>query len=607
MSKSPKIFKKIQMKLIEADIETFINSEKPDIKGFTAPILLKHKKVLSELMFLYLNDEAKRPLSVAYSGGKDSTVCLDITLKALMLIKYIYGTKKLAKKTYVLFSDTLMELDPVINGIISSLNEVKHFCEKHQLNVDVKKVSPELKNRWWSLIIGKGYILPTPSGNRYCSERMKILPQKAEIENILKENMQGFIAITGQRRDEAESRKERLKIQTIDGSFKQHDYKGCSLYTPIEYFNSNQVWDYIYTASFDWVDQNYLGKIYAEASGDGDECRSLLMGYEAETPGCGKSSRFGCWCCSIHLSKDKTLNNLGKKTPYLQKMEEFRNWLVKDATGEWSWKRDYYIHGKHKMKRYDIDNHRKNMWLPGGYSLYYRMQILTRLALLEQEVYPERQKYLISDEELGYIQEIWIEDGDINMTVQKICKHRNVQISEKHRKAVEAAKVMQSIKSTITHNDEEFYIGDWVIIEGLNKNACARYYTQMALQVEDKGYDSKLVLEGLRFGEDEICIPLLAFVRTLPVQNGSMNFLSQTEENYVRDEWKRGKLSFVTFLDMYKKNEIKKPQQNLLGYDGDYGTHFEALELLESGADIIDIDNDLISLHDKMKFFDTWN
>ena len=612
MSKSPKIFKQLIMNKIDTDIINFLNSKRiPNINGFTPPILLKHKKVLSELVFLYLYDKETRPLSIAYSGGKDSSVTLDLTLKALMLIKYIYGDSALFKKTYVLFSDTLMELDPVINGILKSLKEATLFCDKHKLNVKIEKVSPELKNRMWSLVIGKGYILPTPSGKRWCSQRLKVLPQSEKIKEILSENNQGFIAITGQRQDESKSRKEGLAIRTIEGSFKRHDYKNCSLFTPIESWTSNDVWDYIYSSSFDWMDKNELGKVYAEASGDGDECRSLLMGVEGTSPGCGKSGRFGCYMCSIHVNKDKTLISLGKHYPYLQKMEKFRNWLVPNAEGDWDWKRDIYIHGKHIMKKYDIKNHRIGMQLPGGYSLYHRKQILQKLMDLESDILQDRIKALgtdgrlISDEELSYIQEIWIEDGDTDMSVKKICKHRDVTVSEKYEKVVRSAIIMRDRTYYNKEEKDDLYSDNWKAIEGLNSNVCSRYYTQMALQIEDRDYDSHLIIDILRNAKAEMRIPAIKFIKTLPLET-KMDFANEVDEEYIRSEWKRDEIGFMTFLEMYQKNEIDKPQKLLFGYGGDYAKHFEALDELEKTNDITLVSNKSISIEDKMRYFDTY-
>lgn len=606
MSKNPnKKFNESIIKVLTEDLHKYLNGDsKISLTGFTAPILLKHERQILEIMFLYLYDT--RPLSIAYSGGKDSTVALDITLKSLLLIKEIYGSKKLDKKSFILFSDTEMELDPVIDGIFDSLDNIRNFCNKYNLNVQVDKVSPELKNMFWSLVIGKGYILPNQN-NRYCSERLKVMPQQKRIEEILS-TYSGFIAITGQRQDESLERKERLQVHTIEGSFKNHDYKNCHGYTPIEHFSSNQVWDYIYSHSLDWVDKNYLGRVYAEASDDGDECRSLIMGLEGSTPGCGKSGRFGCWVCPLHFNKDKTLINLGKKHTYLQKMEKFRNWLVDDATGVWNWKRDYFIHGKHKMKMYDRENHRYGMQLPGGYSLRYRKQILTRLMALELDVLEERDgRYLITDEELSYIQEIWIEDGDIDYSVQKICKHRKIKIRPKYQRVVKATSIMVSKKYyyEVSGKRSDIYSDVWHSVHGLNQNTCARYYNQLALELEKLNFDSIRLFDALRHCDSESLKPLVLFIKTLKVET-NMDFLDEQKENYIRDEWKRDKLGFIPFLELYHSGEIKKPQNKLLGYEGDYDTHFQALDMMEEGVDIIHIPNELISLEDKMRWFEDW-
>lgn len=354
-----KKFDKIYLKIIERDIETFLNEKISTLKieGFTAAIILKQLNTYKELVYMYMYDD--RPFSVAYSGGKDSTVTMDIVLKSLLLYKFIYNNNKvLTKKTYVMFSDTLLEMDPVIKGILNSIEQIEIFAQKHQLNLDVRRVSPITKNTLFSLIIGKGYMIPR-TDNRYCTDRMKILPQKRAIVSILNETKKGFIAITGQRQDESTDRKKRMKQLTVDGSFKEHEYKDCNLYAPLEHWNSNDVWTHIYNHKLDWIDANTLGRVYAEASNDGDECRSLFEGFETGlTPGCGKSARYGCWVCTL-FDKDKTLNNLGEHYDYLKVMEEFRNWLVQFRQASWDNKRDVFIHGKHKMKLYDLKNHRK--------------------------------------------------------------------------------------------------------------------------------------------------------------------------------------------------------------------------------------------------------
>ena len=614
MSANPnknKKFDKFYLKLIENNIITFLNEkiQALNIEGFTAAIILKQLNTYKELVYMYMNDD--RSFSVAYSGGKDSSITMDMVLKALLLYKYIYNNNDvLSKKTYVIFSDTLLEMDPVIEGILNSINQIEIFGQKYQLNLDVRRVSPITKNTLFSLLIGKGYMIPR-TDNRFCTDRMKILPQKKAILSILNENKKGFIAITGQRQDESADRKKRMKQLTIDGSFKQHEFADCNLYAPIEHLSSNDVWIHIYNHKLEWIDANTLGRVYAEAANDGDECRSLFEGFESgSTPGCSRSARYGCWVCTL-FDKDKTLNNLSVHYDYLKDMEEFRNWLVQFRQASWDDNRDVFIHGKHKMKLYDRNNHRKNMKIPGGYNLHFRKQILTRLLKTERKVIAQRGKPLITDEELAYIQECWVEDGDLEMSVKQIAYDRNYEhlINPMYYKAVESVELMKDYENLSPFHVKNF---NWKWIYDITGNIafdtskfCERYFVQMALQLERRDYDSYAIMGRLTSSDYLIGNQnLIKFIRTLPLET-KMDFVDTAKENYIRKEWKDDKVGFLTFLEMYDKKEIIRPEQKtLFGYDSEYSTHFEALEELESKGDIIDCES--ISLHDKMRFFDEW-
>lgn len=607
-----KKFDKIYLKIIERDIETFLNEKIStlNIEGFTAAIILKQLNTYKELVYMYIYDD--RPFSIAYSGGKDSTVTMDIVLKSLLLYKFIYNnSESLTKKTYVIFSDTLLEMDPVIEGILNSIKQIEIFAQKHQLNLDVRRVSPITKNTLFSLLIGKGYMVPR-TDNRYCTDRMKILPQKRAILSILNESKKGFIAITGQRRDESTDREKRMKQLTVDGSFKKHEYKDCNLYAPLEYWNSNEIWTHIYNHKLDWVDANTLGRVYAEAANDGDECRSLFEGFETGLiPGCGKSARYGCWVCTL-FDKDKTLNNLGEHYDYLKVMEEFRNWLVQFRQASWDDNRDIFIHGKHKMKLYDRNNHRKGMKIPGGYNLHFRKQILIRLLETERKVISQRGKPLISDEELAYIQECWVEDGDLEMSVKQIAYDRDYEhlINPMYYKAIKSVELMKDYENLSPFHVKNF---NWKWIYDITGNIafdtskfCERYFAQMAIQLEKRDYDSYAIMWRLTSSDYLIGNQkLINLIRTLPLET-KMDFVDTAKENYIRKEWTDDKVGFLTFLEMYDNKEIIRPEQKtLFGYDSEYSVHFEALEEFESKGDIIDCES--ISLHDKMRFFDEWN
>lgn len=605
-----KAFDKDLLSLIKKDVLTYLNEVNTlSIEGFTTAILLKQIDTYAELIYLYIVDS--RVFSVAYSGGKDSTVTMDVILKSLLLVKYMYGKEFIKKTTYVIFSDTLLEMDPVIEGILNSITKIREFGISHKLNLDVRKVSPSTKNSYFSLLIGKGYMLPTRNSKRWCTDRLKIQPQKKLIVSILNQTKNGFIAITGQRQDESLERKKRMQSQTIEGSFKSHEFKDCNLYAPIEHWETSDIWNHIDHHKLSWIDSLTLGRVYAEASSDGDECRSLLEGFESGSKsGCGMSARYGCWSCMI-FEKDKTLGNLTKHYPYMKEMEKLRNWFAKYRDGSWDHNRDVYIHGRHKMKKYDFDNHRNGMQIPGGYTLYFRKRMLSELLKCERKVIKEREIPLITDEELAYIQECWIEDGDLDMSVVKIAHDRNFKhlINPIYPRVLVAVEEMRDFSKPKTGYVDVY---NWKYVYDENDKFafdstkfCDRYFCQMAIQLEKREKNSIALMKSLHSNKIKLADKqiLINYIKTLPLET-SMHFVDYSRERYIRDEWKNDKIGFITFLNKLNNKEIIKPELNLFGYEGDYGNHFEQLDEFTLKGDIINCET--ISLEDKMRWFEDY-
>lgn len=592
--------------LVKIDIEHFLEEiNYLEIEGFTAAIILKHIDTYTELVYMYLSD--KRVFSIAYSGGKDSTVTVDVVLKSLLLIKYMYGKESLTKTSYVLFSDTLMEMDSIIEGILNSIKKIDEYSKQHELNIHVKRVSPNTKNSYFSLFIGKGYLAPTKQ-SLWCSSRLKIEPQKRAIVEILNDNKQGFIAITGQRQEESPDRKKRMVRQTILGSFKEHEFTNCNLYAPIEHWKVDEVWNHIDNHKLSWVDSLALGRVYAEASSDGDECRTLLEGMETGSKSmCGMSARFGCWSCLI-FEKDKTLGNLTNHYPYMTELEKLRNWFAQFRNEKWDSNRDTFIHGKHRMKKYDFDNHRNGMFIPGGYTLYLRIRMLSELLKTERKVIKERGKPLVTDDELAYIHQCWVEDGNLDYSVKEIAYDRDFMhlVEPSYPKAIKSVEFMKNYEKPNNLALKKF---SWKWIYTPDGNIAfdpsrfnERYFCQMALQLEKRYFDSYLIMSNLFSSNMAKRQESIDLIKSLPLER--MDFIDTARENYIRQEWKNDKIGFLTFLERYDNKEIKKPTQNLFGYEGDYGSHFEQLDEFNSKGDIIECES--ISLQDKMRWFEKW-
>ncbi len=550
--------------------------------------------IIEELKKFYLDD--KRPFAVGYSGGKDSTVTLDLVFKMLLRVN------NPSKTVFVQFSDTLMEMDPVIAGIDQSFVEMQKFIDKHNLPVVIQRVEPVVKESFFSILIGKGYKLPDTQ-NRWCTDRLKLRPQNRNIK-FLEGNFDGVISITGVRHAESVDRSTRMKKNTIDGMLKTHDNPLWNTLTPIEYFSSDDIWSYIYTESLEWVNATTLGRQYAEAAGDGGECRTLLEGLEGEQAGCSKSARYGCWVCPL-FKKDKTLNNLTVHYDYMSKMEEFRNWLVSFKELGWSDTRRVYKNSRQAKNIYNKDNHRKGMITPSGYTLEWRKMVLERLWKLELEVAPFRDKPLITNEELVNIQDLWFAEGDLELSVEKITGKtlisKNIDEIRGFALYIKSKLFVEPERSSIT-----WFVSYYRGLPYVEHKLSDRFVTQLSIELLERyslGESIKIFLDLMQFEYfDKGRATAHKILSSLPVYR--MYHPSTNEELYIRNEWREDKIGFIRFLARKDAGEIGKPQENLFGYDGDYGQHFEQLDELEDKGDITLCES--ISLEDKMAFFEDW-
>ena len=116
-------------------------------------------------MSIYSDDS---PWVVGYSGGKDSTVVVQLVFEALKELP----PEKLHKKIYVISSDTLVETPLIIQSINQTLRKVQEKALELGLPIETHKVKPVVEQSFWYNIIGKGY--PSPNQQfRWCTDRLK--------------------------------------------------------------------------------------------------------------------------------------------------------------------------------------------------------------------------------------------------------------------------------------------------------------------------------------------------------------------------------------------------------------------------------------------------
>jgi DNA sulfur modification protein DndC len=153
-----------QKTAFKKSIEDSINTIKKDIKE------------------LYLSDSL--PWIIGYSGGKDSTACVQLVWDA---IAELDEEQRLKKKIHVISTDTLVENPAVAMWVEVSLKKMELEAREQKMPIHPKRLLPELKDRFWVNLIGKGYPAPRPMF-RWCTSRLKINPSNEFITTIAAEN-----------------------------------------------------------------------------------------------------------------------------------------------------------------------------------------------------------------------------------------------------------------------------------------------------------------------------------------------------------------------------------------------------------------------------------
>lgn len=274
-----------------------------------------------EIKNVYKSDN--RPWVIGYSGGKDSTVVVQLIFEALSELP----KEDLNKKVYVISSDTLVETPLIIQSINQTLRNIQDEALRRELPIETHKVKPMVEQSFWVNIIGKGY--PSPNQQfRWCTDRLKIDPANQFIMN--KVNAFGeVIMVLGVREDESITRGNVIRSHTVEGKvlMRHSTLSNAYVYAPIKAFSVDDVWDYLLNHKSPWGDDNFeLHRLYQDSSSG--ECPLVIDKSIKESAGSCGNSRFGCWVCTV-VNQDKALTGfIQSGQDWMKPLLDFRNWLT---------------------------------------------------------------------------------------------------------------------------------------------------------------------------------------------------------------------------------------------------------------------------------------
>lgn len=380
---------------------------------FALPTRLDTLAERVQLLYLEIQDLYKRyrlPWVVGLSGGKDSTATTQLVWRAL---ERLPAAERLFP-VFIIGGDTLVEDPAMVARLTLSLRRISATSQRQDMNFTGHLVRPDLSQRYFVNLIGRGYPAPT-THFRWCTRRLKIAPASAFIEERVSQ-FHEVIIVLGAREQESTTRAQSMRTYEIPGQIlRRHStLPNAWVYAPIAQWGMQDVWTYLLNNQSPWGDSNReLRMLYKQGEG---ECPLVV---DSSTPTCG-GGRYGCWTCTVSTHNRSLEARYEDGEDWLRPLLDFRE-LLKIT-----------IDPAHKLEFRDVRQRRTNIIKltrrgeasPRSYTLETRKMLLRRLLEAQVEVQregPDPGMQLISLEELREIRRLWItEDGDWDDSVRAI-------------------------------------------------------------------------------------------------------------------------------------------------------------------------------------------
>jgi len=348
-----------------------------------------------EIIEQYLEEDNNRPWIVGFSGGKDSTMLLQLVWNAV----YQLPKELRIRQIYIVSNNTLVENPKILQYTNGVLEKIAQAAFEQSMPCQVVKTIPKLEDSFWVNLIGKGY--PAPNNTfRWCTERLKINPTTDFIKSKISETGEAIILL-GTRSEESSSRARSMKKHEVEGQrLRKHVLPNAYVFAPIKDVLVTELWQYINQVQSPWGANNkLLNALYRNANGG--DCPLVI---DDTTPSCGKS-RFGCWVCTV-VNQDKSMDALIQNgEEWMEPLADLRDMLVQYRNHpDW----------RQQVRRNGADG-------PGPYYVEKRALILESLLKAQKEVNKtEPEIGLINYQELVAIQVTWYRDNHFQHSVADI-------------------------------------------------------------------------------------------------------------------------------------------------------------------------------------------
>lgn len=363
-------------------------------------------KARAWLRDLYFADG--RPWVVAYSGGKDSTLVLQLVVETLLEL----GPEAPRKPLFVISSDTRVEAPVVVDYVENALRAIKRFGDENGLRIECDLVRPTVAEGFWAKLIGLGYPPPT-RWFRWCTTSMKIKPSRRAIDAITREHG-SVILLLGSRSSESSDRSKRMagRMRNSRDLNVHNEIPNAYVATPIGHWSTDEVWEYLFENNPPPWDEPHDTMLTLYRQAGGGECPVVM---DLNTPSCG-GSRFGCWTCTV-VKLDRSMEGfIQSGETWMEPLNRYRN-MLKEIR---------------ENARRRLPYRRDGSKGPGPFNPETRKLLLQELLETEQTLarngYP---MVLVTDEEIVWIQRTWSEEFDLCESALRIARSFGRQAEER--------------------------------------------------------------------------------------------------------------------------------------------------------------------------------
>lgn len=271
---------------------------------------------------------SKTPVVLPWSGGKDSSAVVNLTVVCAAEIIADHGVNSIAPIT-VVNADTLIENPAVGTQLKADIVNLEAFCDKHCIPMAFHQSKPSLNCEWTvNILSGRGLPIFSNAKNRSCSVDLKITPMNRLKKQVTKELRSKYgepCSFLGTRFAESQERSDRMlaRGESAEQAWKS-DASG-SMLSPIAHWSDRELWDYLAAVAggreTGYTDFTGLTTIYRAGSSmdtkliDGDDM-----------PSC----RFGCATCCV--GRDVSLENMLTNDPdqygYMTGINQLQRYLI---------------------------------------------------------------------------------------------------------------------------------------------------------------------------------------------------------------------------------------------------------------------------------------